>query len=117
LAHSIFHFLRAGVLGDLGEMYFQSIERDWAILLGTISFLIMLPLFLTSTNFACKKMGYKSWKFLQRFTHVAFVLVAIHVSFTAFPQHGEIDKGPLVTLTIYALGYLWLFIKTRKKQN
>lgn len=113
-AHALFHFLRAGVLGDWELMYFQAVERDWAILLGTISFGIMLPLFLTSTSFAVKKMGYKSWKFLQRFAHVAFVLSAVHVAFIEFSKHSEIEFGPLVVLSAYFLGYLWLFIKTKK---
>jgi len=115
LAHAIFHFLRAGVLGDWTGMYFESVESDWAILFGVISFLILLPLFLTSTNFACKKMGYKSWKFLQRFTHLAFISAAIHVIFIKFSQYSEIDFNALSILIIYLLGYLWLFSRKTKK--
>ncbi len=114
LAHSLFHFLRAGVWGDWGQMYFQAIDRNWVILLGTIAFAIMFPLFLTSCSYAVKKMGYKSWKCLQRMSHVVFILAAIHIAFTQYPGKGEIDFNPLIILGVYFAGYIYLFWKSKK---
>lgn len=93
----------------------SSFTTDHAAVLGTISFLIMLPLFLTSTHWAIKKMGPKSWKNLQRFSHGAFVFAVLHVALLQYFGRGEIDFEPLVLLVLYFGGYTYLFIA--KKWN
>jgi DMSO/TMAO reductase YedYZ heme-binding membrane subunit len=113
LAHLIFHLIASGVWGDFWGMYFESLTRDWSITVGTISFIIMIPLLATSTNFAVKKMGYKSWKFLHRFTHVAFVLSAFHISFIK----GEVEGGPILFVFVYLLAYGWLFLSKETQEK
>ncbi len=115
LCHAIFHFLRTGVLGDISGMYFESVTQDWAILIGTISFLIMIPLTITSTSYAIKKIGYKSWKLLHKATHIVFILAALHISFIKFSLYNEIESGPIVILTLYLLGYGWIFWHNKKQ--
>lgn len=112
--HAIFHFIRAGVLGDFAGMYAEAITRDWAILLGSIAFLIMIPLIITSTTKAIQKMGAKSWKFLHKTTHIVFILAALHMSFIHFSGRGEIDFNPLAMLAVYIIGYVYLFLRNKK---
>lgn len=92
-----------------------SFTTHHAAILGTFSFLIMLPLFLTSTHWAIKKMGYKTWKNLQRFAHLAFVFAALHVALIHYFGRGQIEFGPLVVLSLYFVGYAYLFAYKKLK--
>lgn len=85
------------------------------MLFGAISFLIMLPLFLTSTNYAVKKMGYTWWKRLHRLTHVAFVFAAVHILVLKYQQTGELFLKTTGALTFYVVGYAVVF--GRRLQN
>jgi DMSO/TMAO reductase YedYZ heme-binding membrane subunit len=46
---------------------------------GVISFIIMIPLFITSFTVIRKKMTYKTWKILQRFAYGSYFLLFIHL--------------------------------------
>lgn len=116
-AHAIFHFLRRGVWGDFSGMIFETFQSHWVILLGAIAFLLMLPLFLTSNTFSIRKMGGKLWKRLHLLSHLIFVLASIHVAFAKYPEKQEIDVIPLVFLTLYGLGYGYIFWKTKQKNQ
>jgi DMSO/TMAO reductase YedYZ heme-binding membrane subunit len=48
-------------------------------LLGTASFLIMVPLFITSFQNFRKKMPFKSWKKLHRFSYLAYATMFGHL--------------------------------------
>lgn len=101
-------------LSEITGLLFNTHDAE---VFGTISFLIMLPLFLTSTLWAMKKMGAKAWKNLQRFTHVAFVFAVLHVALLDYFIRDRIDMGPLVLLGIYMGGYIYLFVQKSKKRG
>ncbi len=113
-SHALAEFLKRGVLGDTSAMIDAAFTTHHAAVFGSISFLIMLPLFLTSTNWAIKKMGPKAWKNLQRFAHVAFVFAALHVALIDFFGYGKIDGGATLSMLAYFGGYAYLWHK--KKQ-
>ncbi len=58
------------VIGDVGQRPF--------ILLGMTSFLLMIPLALTSTNRTIKRLGGKNWARLHRLVYVAAILGVLH---------------------------------------
>ena len=83
----LFAFLYAGVhllIYARFELGFDwaALARDTAdrpfIFLGMASLLLMLPLALTSTNNAIKRMGAKWWKRLHKLTYAAAVAAVVH---------------------------------------
>lgn len=58
---------------------------------GWLAFVILLALAATSTNWAIKKMGVRSWKNLQRGVYLAAIFTALH---WLFKEDGEI--GPVL---------------------
>ncbi len=86
---------------------------DQAQITGFIGWLILLPLFLTSTKWAMKTMGGKAWKRLQRMVHVAFLFIGMHIAMVDFMLYKEVDVLPLVVLILYVLGYTVLFLKKK----
>jgi len=71
LLHTIFYVLEYPLEKSVSEFSNTSILSGW------IAFFIFIPLAITSTNTAIRKMG-KSWKKLQRWVYVAAILAFIH---------------------------------------
>ncbi|NCS67358.1 hypothetical protein GW777_03170 [Candidatus Peregrinibacteria bacterium] len=108
-SHVIFKILLNSLGTDISAIISMTFSTDHAMIFGSLAFLVLLPLFLTSTQWAVKRMGFKAWKRLQRFSHLAFVLAALHVALIDFFSRGEIEAGPILLLTVYfaGYGYLW----------
>lgn len=70
----IFVWLDYGL--DLGLIYGAIFEKQYA-LIGFAAFLILLPLAITSTRWAMRKMG-KNWTRLHRWIYLAGILAVIH---------------------------------------
>lgn len=63
----------------------QSLERVWTevvkrpyVTVGTLSFLMLIPLALTSNNAAVRRLGASSWRQLHKLTYPAAILGAVH---------------------------------------
>ena len=63
----------------------QSFERVWTeivkrpyVTVGMVSFVLMIPLALTSNNLALRKLGAASWRQLHKLTYPIAVLGAVH---------------------------------------
>ena len=69
--HFLFFLIDEGWLATFSEFNF---------ILGLLSLLIMLPLALTSTDWAMKKLS-KNWKFMHRAAYAAGVLAVLHLAF------------------------------------
>ncbi len=115
LAHVLAHLLKLNVLGNINDVYFEIFQKNWAITIGTIAFVIMIPLFITSTNFAIRRMGYNRWKLLHKLNHIIFILTALHIGFVEFSREKEIEFDAILILMIYIAGYSWLSIKRRRE--
>ena len=48
------------------------------ILFGLAAFLIFIPLYLTSTDWAVEKLGFLKWKSIHRLVYVAYILSVLH---------------------------------------
>lgn len=74
LLHLIIHLLDARTVAEMLETFTRPF-----ILSGTVAFVILFALALTSTNWAIKKMGGKKWKNLHRLVYLAAFLVFLHM--------------------------------------
>ncbi len=61
----------------LDELLSETLERPF-ILAGMLAFLAMLPLALTSTNAAIRRLGARRWRALHRLAYLAAVAGAVH---------------------------------------
>ena len=59
------------------QLIIDALFSKWYALVGLAAFLIMLPLAITSTRSAMRRMG-KKWKTLHKWVYVAGVLVVLH---------------------------------------
>jgi DMSO/TMAO reductase YedYZ heme-binding membrane subunit len=109
LFHGIFQMQRMGIITDVPAMISAAFSTKWAMIFGTISVLIMLPLFITSANRIIGKMGYCAWKRLQRLAHAAFIAAALHISLIGYFVGRGVEWGPIVLLGVYGLGYVYLW--------
>ena len=64
-------------LGSLALLW-ESIAKHPFILLGMGAFTLLLPLALTSTRAAMRRVGARRWQALHRLVYVAAILAAIH---------------------------------------
>ncbi len=67
---------------------------------GWIAFLILVPLFLTSTDRAVSMLQGRKWKALHRFVYIAAVALALHIAL-ADGADGLVQFLPLLLLEIY----------------
>ncbi len=62
---------------DAGRIWADIVKRPY-ITIGMAAFVMMLPLALTSSNYAIRRMGPARWRGLHRLTYVVGVLGAVH---------------------------------------
>ncbi|MEM8858991.1 MAG: protein-methionine-sulfoxide reductase heme-binding subunit MsrQ [Chloroflexota bacterium] len=63
--------------GDVPVVWDEIVNRRYA-LVGFASFIILVPLALTSTKWAMRKLGGKRWKWLHKGAYIAAILGVIH---------------------------------------
>lgn len=69
------------VILDMGLRWDQmaaDLVKRWYIIIGMVAFLAMIPLAVTSNNFAIRRLGAGAWNRLHRLTYVAALGGAIH---------------------------------------
>jgi len=64
-------------VGILSQIWADILKRPY-ITIGMVAFVILIPLAVTSSNVAIRKMGPKAWKRLHQSSYVAAVLGAVH---------------------------------------
>ncbi|MBP7740945.1 ferric reductase-like transmembrane domain-containing protein [Candidatus Woesebacteria bacterium] len=64
-------------------------------ILGSLSLMILFPVWLTSNNFSKAKLG-RFWKIVQRLTYLALAVIYFHVAFAS-------EKWALVTMMVFIL--------------
>ena len=95
---------------DFGEMGRDILKRPF-ITVGTLAFVVLLPLAVTSTNKMVKRLGFSRWKRLHRFVYLAAVAGAVHFFWRVKADHRE----PLVFAAV--LGLLLLARWPRNKSR
>lgn len=73
------HFLVFAILDvqSLSRVWEEIVKRPY-VTVGMASFLMLIPLAITSNNLALRKMGAASWRKLHKLTYPAAILGAIH---------------------------------------
>lgn len=66
------------------EFLNNEIRFEW---FGVISFAIMIPLFITSFMVIRKKFSFGTWKKIQQFAYLAYILIFVHLIIVASMQH------------------------------
>ncbi|MCX8167150.1 MAG: ferric reductase-like transmembrane domain-containing protein [Candidatus Micrarchaeota archaeon] len=96
-----FLVLSSYFLFDVSKVYSQ-----FSLLTGQIALFIMSILTLTSSDFAIKKLGVKTWQFIHSFNIFAFLLATHHFVFKSnglmpiVSGKGQINYMELVLITI-----------------
>ena len=85
-------------LGELGTLLEDLAKRPF-ISVGALAFTLLVPLALTSTRSAQKRMGFKSWQALHRLSYVAAGLAIAHF---VWREKKDISE-PLVYCVLLAL--------------
>ena len=84
----------------IGESYFWL--DDTTILsylaFGFFALLLTVPLTLTSSNWAMRKLG-KRWKVLHRMVYLIIIFAVVHVVLLKYARHFEV--GPVILLGLY----------------
>jgi len=73
------HFLVFAILDvqSLGRVWTEIVKRPY-VTVGMVSFLMLIPLAVTSNNRAVKRLGAASWRKLHKLTYPAAILGAVH---------------------------------------
>lgn len=71
--------------------------------ISLLMIILMLPLMITSFRFVRKKMGYKTWKNIQRTAYLFYGLIYIHILFLFIPK---LQSGKFLDLLIYSLIFI-----------
>lgn len=99
---------------DLATLLKQAMQFDLAT--GWVAFLIMVPLAITSTDFALRKMG-RTWKTLQRWVYPAAALTLLHWASVEDWRNAGLAIAfflPLAALTAYRAW--WNLLRVRPAQ-
>jgi sulfoxide reductase heme-binding subunit YedZ len=104
-------------LFDLRAIFADIVKRKF-ITLGFLAFLILIPLALTSTNGAVRRLGFVRWKRLHRLVYVVAALGLIHFYWRVKADHREpwIYIG-IVAALMLARGISWLRGRTRARER
>ena len=98
------------VLSVLNWVNFRLSELYWSlnpfvnpIVFGSMAFFLLWFLFLTSTDWAVRKLSFKNWKTVHRIVYVAFVLAILHFALINPPVLQTPPAQLLIIATIAAL--------------
>ncbi len=80
LTFAIVHIISVIYYYALGfsSMFFSLNPYTNPVLFGIVAFVLYLPIYFTSTDWAITKLGAKGWKIIHRFVYVAWILTVLH---------------------------------------
>lgn len=102
------HFLVFAILDvqSLSRVWTEVVKRPY-VTVGMLSFLMLIPLAVTSNNLAVRKLGAASWRQLHRLTYPAALLGALHYLWLVKGFQLEPIIYLLVILGLLALRMRW----------
>lgn len=89
----------------------KDVTRRWYIIIGFVSFLLLIPLAVTSTNAMIRRIGPKAWNRLHKLVYVVAIGGAVHflLSVKSWPRE------PVIYAVIVVLLVGWRLLPTRRK--
>jgi sulfoxide reductase heme-binding subunit YedZ len=97
---------------DIGDIGRDIVKRKF-ITVGFAAFLLLVPLALTSTNAAVKRLGFPRWKRLHRLAYVAVVLALVHFVWRVKADYLE----PGLFAGVVAVLFLLRVVEARRRQR
>ena len=90
-AYGLLHFTTYFAIDQLFDLraIFADVAKRKFITLGFLAFLLLVPLALTSTNGAVRRLGFVRWKRLHRLVYVVAVLGLVHFYWRVKADHRE----------------------------
>ncbi|HZX33995.1 MAG TPA: ferric reductase-like transmembrane domain-containing protein [archaeon] len=92
---------------DIYYIFSESNPNFLPAVYGTVAFLILIALALTSTASAIKNMGFRKWKMLQRTGYIALALIMLHFATLGGGYFLKTNTGK----TLLALGIIAIAAK------
>lgn len=93
---------------DLGEVAAEIVKRPYLVV-GFTAWLLLVPLALTSTTGAIRRLGGRRWNALHRLTYVVVVLGLVHFWWSQKKDRSE----PLAWALGFALLFAWRWWRAR----
>ena len=88
------------------------------ILFGLVAFLLFLPVYLTSTDWAVDRLGFKKWKKVHRLVYFAYIFAVIHYTRINPSLLYNLAGYALLSVTVLALILqVGAFVKTIKRTH
>lgn len=102
-----FIFLLVHPLSFANKILTANIAIPW---FGLLSFIIMIPLFITSYMFVRRRMKPSTWGKLQRFAYISYALLFVHIILNATTAQNRVTT--ILLALIYILSkFLFVFKK------
>lgn len=95
---------------DWHEIWLDIVKRPF-ITIGFISFTLLLPLVVTSTNKMMKRLGGKRWKLLHKLTYVIASLSCLHFLMLVKADITEPVIYIMILAVLFALRLYWHYLK------
>ncbi|MGR3467100.1 MAG: protein-methionine-sulfoxide reductase heme-binding subunit MsrQ [Shimia sp.] len=101
------HLLTWLVLDVQFQNVWADIVKRWYITVGMAAFLLMIPLALTSNNWAVRKVGAARWRRLHKLTYAVCLLGALHflLLVKGFQWEPILYTGAIVALLVARLDF------------
>jgi len=99
---------------DWGEIWADIVKRNF-ITLGMISFILLLPMAVTSTKGWIKRLGAKKWKAIHKAIYVIAPLASVHYFMMA--KGNQLDPKIYIGIALLLLGLrVWFYASDKKKK-
>ena len=96
----VYFFLDIGLSMDL---LLSDLQKRYYIIAGFFAFITLIPMALTSNNFAVRKLNIMTWKKIHNFVYIAIILSIFHFILMSKTWTEELYFYTLVTVIILAL--------------
>jgi len=106
---------------DISAIFFDLNPYVNPVIFGIIAFLLFLPLYLTSTDWAVMKLGFKKWKAVHRLIYFGYIFAILHFLLVNPPFLQNYARGLLLVVTVAALilqvaGFVKTISKSKNKK-
>ncbi len=91
------------------ELIFQEILNRMYIFLGMVSFLMLLPLAITSTDYFVSALGFPNWKRLHYLAYIAALLAVCHFWLVSKRDPTEAKIFAIFAIFLLAYRIFWAF--------
>lgn len=112
----VFHVLLYLLLEGFELKAWEQIYTKTYLIFGSLAWIGMLILAVTSNDFSVRKLGFKKWKFIHKFVYFVSALITVHVLLI---EKTDLIKYGLIFAALWILQISrWLHLwKQKKKQT